>query len=94
MLVLQYLMKTANQFPTKEVLACGSDRHADKHLSSAPYAFSDVTLEQGLEAGANVARVLQNSPDIIMSIFGLSNEGGRLVYIPSASMRSGLDSFS
>jgi long-chain acyl-CoA synthetase len=85
MTVYEYLKSSARQFPERVALKCGPDQVTYKRLLDASASLADFLIRNGLKKGDRVGVFLDNSPEAVISIFGIAAAGGVLVYINSAT---------
>jgi long-chain acyl-CoA synthetase len=81
----EYLIKTAQLFPEKIALTCGNDKRTYRDINESSDLFSNYLVQNGLKLGDRVAVFLDNSPESVISIFGIFKAGGVIVLINTAT---------
>jgi long-chain acyl-CoA synthetase len=81
----EYLIKTTQSFPNKIALICGNEKRTYKTLNESSNSFANFLIVNGLKRGDRVAVFLDNSPESVISIFGIFKAGGIIVLINTAT---------
>ena len=81
----EYLIKTTQSFPNKIALICGNEKYTYQALYESSNSFTNFLIENGLKRGDRVAVFLDNSPESVISIFGIFKAGGIIVLINTAT---------
>lgn len=81
MLVHEYLSQSAQRFPDKVALVCGTSRFNYRSLASSASSFAGYLHSSGLAKGDRVAVYLENSCESVVAIFGILEAGGCIVII-------------
>ncbi|MFN2643596.1 MAG: class I adenylate-forming enzyme family protein [Burkholderiales bacterium] len=76
MRVESFLLESARRFPDKTALVAGPERLSYTELARRAGAFAGTLRKQGLSRGERVVIFLQNSPDVIVAVFGTLMAGG------------------
>jgi acyl-CoA synthetase (AMP-forming)/AMP-acid ligase II len=77
----QYLQASAQIAPEKIGLICGGRRQTYRELAAASNAFANFLIAEGLRTGDRVALCLENSPEMVVTMFGVWQAGGCIVAI-------------
>jgi long-chain acyl-CoA synthetase len=81
MTIGEYLTQSVREFPDKEALVCGTRRLTYREIGDLVHGTSNFFNAQGLQVGDRVAVCLDNSPEMVFSIFGILQAGGTMVLI-------------
>ena len=76
MRVESFLLGSARRFPDKTALVAGPERLSYAELARRAGAFAGTLKKHGIARGDRVVIFLQNSPDVIVSVFGTLMAGG------------------
>lgn len=76
MLVGDYLLRSAERTPDKIALVCGQTRLTYGSLARSARGLSAFLISRGLMKGDRVGIFLDNSPEAVISIFGVLEAGG------------------
>lgn len=79
MLVKDFLVESAKQFPDKTALVYLDNRFTYSELDRLSDGFAVKLLEKGLKDGSRVAVLLDNSPEYLVSFFAILKSGGVVV---------------
>ncbi|MBA4312018.1 MAG: AMP-dependent synthetase [Chlorobiaceae bacterium] len=82
MTIDKYLDESVFAYPDKNALVCGSKTFTYKSIGILVERFAGFLLTAGINAGDRVAISLDNSPEAVISIFGVLKAGGTIVLIP------------
>jgi long-chain acyl-CoA synthetase len=74
--VESFLLESARRFPDKTALVAGPERLSYAELAHRAAAFAGTLKKLGLARGERVVVFLQNSPEVIVSVFGTLLAGG------------------
>jgi amino acid adenylation domain-containing protein len=74
--VESFLLESARRFPDKTALVAGPERITYAELARRAGAFAGTLKKQGVARGDRVVIFLQNSPEVIVSVFGTLMAGG------------------
>lgn len=78
-LVHQYLLRSAERFPSKEVLVYAGGRVTYAQLRARARALSAWLIDRRLEAGGRVAILTDDARDYVATYFGVLMAGGTVV---------------
>ncbi len=76
MLVGEYLLRSAERTPEKVALVCGQTRLTYGSLARSARGLSAFLIRRGLMKGDRVGIYLDNSPEAVVTIFGVTEAGG------------------
>ncbi len=79
MLVKDFLVESAKQLPDKIALIYQDKRFTYSELDRLSGIFAVKLIEKGLQNGERVALFLENSPEYLISFFGILKAGGVVV---------------
>jgi amino acid adenylation domain-containing protein len=71
MLVQEFLERSAERFPDKTALVCGSERLSYAELDAMANCLARALAAAGVRYGDRVVVCLDNSPEAVVSIFGI-----------------------
>ncbi|MBN1955563.1 MAG: AMP-binding protein [Anaerolineae bacterium] len=83
--VHEFLTTSAERFPQKTALVCGSARHSYADLEAMANRLAHALLECGLERGDRVAIFMPNSVESVVAIFAVLKAGGVFVVVNHAT---------
>ena len=81
MLLHKYLSRSAQKFPDKVALVCGSARLTYRDLVAASSSFAGYLVSSGLAKGDRAAVYLDSSLESVIAIFGILEAGGCIVVV-------------
>ena len=76
-----FLELSAEALPEKEALVCQGKRFTFAEIENAANAFCNALLEEGLRRQDRVIIYLENSTELVISIFAILKSGGIFVII-------------
>jgi long-chain acyl-CoA synthetase len=82
-LVHEYLTRSAEQFPDKEALICGEERWTYSVLDQCSNQVAHALIGMGMKRHDRVIIFLDNSPEVVLSLFGILKAGGTFVVLNS-----------
>ncbi|MBI5116953.1 AMP-binding protein [Candidatus Poribacteria bacterium] len=80
-LLNDFLERSANMAPEKTALICGKQRSAYARIDAAANQLANALRAHGVEKGDRIAVFLDNSPEAVISIFGIVKAGAAFVPI-------------
>lgn len=81
MLVQEFLERSAAILPHKVALICDSNRLTYAEIESYANCLANYLLAKGFQRGARAVLYMQNSPGLVISIFGVLKAGGVFVVV-------------
>ena len=81
MLVQDFLQQSAERLPNKVALICGDKRFTYAELEARANRLANAMIDQGLERGDRVVMFMQNSVEVVVSIFATLKAGGVFVVV-------------
>jgi len=85
MLVCDFLSNAANRFPTKEACICGERRLTYGELEVQAGRIARALVDAGVQRGDRVGIVMENGPELVMSIFGILKANAAFVVVNPAT---------
>ncbi|HUW31691.1 MAG TPA: AMP-binding protein [Planctomycetota bacterium] len=85
MLVCDFLSNAANRFPGKEACICGERRLTYGELEVQAGRIARALVDAGVQRGDRVGIVMENSPELVMSIFGILKANAAFVVVNPAT---------
>jgi long-chain acyl-CoA synthetase len=83
-LVHKYLTLSAEKYPGKEALICGEERWTYKAIDQYSNQLANVLVNMGLTRQDRVIVFLDNSPETVISLYGILKAGGIFVILNSS----------
>ena len=83
------LKRAARRFPDRVALTDGARRVTFAELDRDANRFANVLVERGLEPGAKIATICNNSIEFVKALFGIHRAG--LVWVPINTMLGSAD---
>jgi len=90
MLVQQFLENSADRTPDKIALVCGARRLSFRELDQGANRLARTLAAFGVRRGDRVAILLDNSPEAVISIFGVLKRGAVFVVLHPTTKRDKL----
>jgi len=85
MLVCDFLSNAAKRFPAKEALICGGRRLTYAEIDAYANRIARALVDAGVQRGDRVGIVMENSPELVMSIFGVLKANAAFVVVNPAT---------
>jgi len=85
MLVCDFLSNAAKRFPAKEALICGGRRLTYGEIDAHANRIARALIDAGVQRGDRVGIILENSTELVTSIFGVLKANAAFVVINPAT---------